>query len=96
MKFLFYFTGFIFHSSKGKHTPAGEKIIGKDRFKLVYMDADVEYCTKNDKYGLYKLSDKGKLSNLAGVDESYDTPKNPDVKYISHSCKLDEVLDIVS
>ena len=60
------------------------------------MDADVEYCRKNDKYGLYKLADNGKLNHLAGVDESYDTPNNPNVKYICHSGKLDEVLDIVS
>ena len=52
-----------------------KQIIGENRFKLVYMDANLEYCRKNDKYGLYELAENGKLSNLAGVDEKYDEPK---------------------
>ena len=43
------------------------------------MDADIEYCKKNDRYGLYRLSAEGKISNLAGVDEDYDIPQYPDI-----------------
>ena len=49
-----------------------KEIIGEDRFKLVYMDADVEFCKKNDKYGLYKQADEGNIKHLPGVDEEYD------------------------
>ncbi len=56
-----------------------KEIIGKERFKLIYMNAEVEYCRTNDKYGLYKLADEGKLSHLAGVDEDYEVPENADV-----------------
>ena len=56
-----------------------KEIIGKDRFKLIYMNANIEYCRANDKYGLYKLADEGKLSHLAGVDEDYEVPENADV-----------------
>ena len=65
-----------------------KEIIGENRFKLVYMDADVEYCRKNDKYGLYKLADNGKLNHLAGVDESYDKPEIIDS--IQSSGKLED------
>ena len=56
-----------------------KEIIGANRFKLVYMDADIDYCRKNDKYGLYQLADEGKLSHLAGVDEEFEVPENADV-----------------
>ncbi len=56
-----------------------KEIIGKERFRLVYMNADIDYCQKNDKYGLYKLAQEGKLSHLAGVDEEYEVPTNADV-----------------
>ncbi len=56
-----------------------KQIIGKERFKLIYMNAEVEYCRTNDKYGLYKMADEGKLSHLAGVDEDYEVPENADV-----------------
>jgi adenylyl-sulfate kinase len=57
-----------------------KEIIGADRFKLVYMDADVDYCRKNDKYGMYKLADEGKLDHLAGVDEPFEVPEDVDIK----------------
>ncbi|UBM62465.1 sulfate adenylyltransferase subunit CysN [Candidatus Sulfidibacterium hydrothermale] len=69
-----------------------KKIIGEDKFKLVYIDADVEYCRKNDKYGLYKMAEEGKLSNLAGVDEKYDVPEKADI--IISPEKMD-VFDVV-
>jgi len=46
----------------------------------------------NDKYGLYKLSYEGKLSNLAGVDESYDKPETIDLKAKPIYINLDEVI----
>lgn len=57
-----------------------EEIIGKQRFNLVYMDADIEYCRKNDKYGLYKKADAGELHYLPGVDVEYEIPENPTIR----------------
>jgi adenylyl-sulfate kinase len=56
-----------------------KEIIGGERFKLIYMDADIDYCQKNDKYGLYKSAKEGRLSHLAGVDEEYEIPQDADV-----------------
>jgi bifunctional enzyme CysN/CysC len=52
-----------------------EEIIGKNRFNLIYMDADLEFCKKNDKYGLYQKAEDGKLKNLPGVDMVYEVPE---------------------
>ncbi|MCD4681086.1 MAG: adenylyl-sulfate kinase [Bacteroidales bacterium] len=53
-----------------------EEIIGKRRFNLVYMDADLEFCRKNDKYGLYQKAEEGKLKYLPGIDMEYEVPDN--------------------
>lgn len=55
------------------------EIIGKDNFHLVYLDADIVFCRKNDEYGLYRKADKGDLRYLPGVDVNFDVPKNPDI-----------------
>ena len=54
-------------------------IIGRNNFNLVYMDADIDFCRKNDKYGLYKKADAGDLHYLPGVDVDYDVPAKPDI-----------------
>jgi bifunctional enzyme CysN/CysC len=52
------------------------EIVGEDIFKLVYLDANLEYCRKNDNYGIYELADKGEIHNIAGLDLNYDKPEN--------------------
>jgi adenylyl-sulfate kinase len=51
------------------------EIIGKDRFHLVHMDADLEYC-KSYKPTLYKKAEEGKLRYMPGIDETFDIPEN--------------------
>ena len=69
-----------------------KEIIGPERFKLVYMDADIDYCRKNDKYGLYQLADEGKITHFAGVDEEFEVPENADVVVDSKN-GIDEVVE---
>lgn len=52
------------------------EIIGPDRFKLVYMDADKDYCRTN-KPELYQQAEAGQLKHMPGVDEVFDIPENP-------------------
>ncbi len=52
-------------------------IIGEERFKLIYMDADLAYCEKN-KPELYAEYDNGSLENLPGRDVNFDVPTNAD------------------
>ncbi|MBN2781107.1 MAG: adenylyl-sulfate kinase, partial [Candidatus Marinimicrobia bacterium] len=53
-------------------------IIGRDRFRLVYMDASVEESRRN-KPELYELAEKGKIQFMAGVDRPYEVPEHPDL-----------------
>jgi adenylyl-sulfate kinase len=55
------------------------QIIGEDKFKLIYLDASIEYCRKNDEYGLYKKAEKGDLKYLPGIDMEFDVPERPNL-----------------
>lgn len=54
------------------------EIIGRERFKLIYMDATLEYCQKN-KPELYEKAKKAEIHNLPGMDERFDVPSNADL-----------------
>ncbi len=54
------------------------KIIGAERFKMIHMDADLEFCRKN-KPELYEKFDEGLIANLPGADLNYTKPENVDL-----------------
>ena len=55
------------------------EIIGKERFVLIYIDSDLDYCRKNDKYGLYDRADAGEINYIPGIDMDFDVPGHPDL-----------------
>ncbi|MEN8117005.1 MAG: sulfate adenylyltransferase subunit CysN [Bacteroidota bacterium] len=69
------------------------EIVGKERFHLLHMDAELEYC-KNNKPELYELLEQGKTSGLPGVDLEYEKPDN--AKLVFHpqnnEVNLDKIL----
>lgn len=65
-------------------------IIGEDRFSLVYVDANIDYC-KAKKPELYSMLEQRKINNLPGVDCPYDVPTNPAI-----TCNPAEIEDAVS
>ncbi|WP_262888317.1 sulfate adenylyltransferase subunit CysN [Draconibacterium mangrovi] len=73
------------------------EIIGKDRFHLFYMDADLDYC-KNNKPELYKLVEEGKTTGLPGADLEYEAPTNAKLvfKPEQNEENLDAILDYLA
>ncbi|MDD4869617.1 MAG: sulfate adenylyltransferase subunit CysN [Kiritimatiellae bacterium] len=71
------------------------EIIGKDRFVEVYVEASAEWCEKRDKSGLYAKAKSGDLKNLAGVNASYDAPKNPDIVLPIEKISCDEAVTVI-
>jgi len=69
------------------------EIIGPERFVLVYMDEDIGYCRTN-KPGLYEEAEKGRLSDIPGVDIDYEAPAKPDY-VLKHSNMGDEIPNII-
>jgi adenylyl-sulfate kinase len=54
------------------------RIIGENKFKLIHMDADLDYCKKN-KPDLYEKYEQGLIKNLPGADLEYIAPENPNL-----------------
>jgi len=52
------------------------QIIGENRFKLIYMDASIEFCKKY-KPELYEEFEQGLIRDLPGADLQYTKPENP-------------------
>jgi bifunctional enzyme CysN/CysC len=52
------------------------QIIGENRFKLIYMDASLEFC-KNNKPELYEKFEEGLIANLPGADLPFVAPEHP-------------------
>ena len=71
-----------------------EKIIGKDKFHLFYMEAALEYCKKN-KPELYEKAEKGEIEHLPGIDLEYEEPKNSRMNFKpeENEINLDQILD---
>jgi adenylylsulfate kinase len=45
----------------------------------VWVKCSVETCSKRDVKGLYKKAFEGEITNLTGVQDSYEPPVNSDV-----------------
>lgn len=54
-------------------------VIGGSNFVEVWVKCSVESCIKRDSKGLYKKAHKGAITNLTGVQDSYEVPLNPEV-----------------
>ncbi len=55
------------------------EIVGKDKFHLCYLDATLDFCRKNDQYGIYHQAEKGDIQHIPGIDMNYDIPQHVDL-----------------
>lgn len=53
-----------------------KKIVGEQRFRLIYVSTPLEECERRDPKGLYKKAREGRLPNFTGVSAPFETPKN--------------------
>lgn len=75
-----------------------ETLIGSDKFNLIHMDASVDYCRNNDKYGLYEKADQGEFVDFAGVDLNYEVPSSTALNIDAESSEdhLEMILDMLA
>ncbi len=55
------------------------EIVGSDKFHLCYLDATLDFCRKNDQYGIYQQADKNEIQHIPGIDMTFDTPQNAQI-----------------
>lgn len=73
------------------------EIIGNERFHLVYVDADVQFC-KMQQPELYEKVELGEQQFLPGADIPFDVPADPAVTIVRQEKGLqpDEVLNYLN
>ena len=52
-------------------------LLPEGRFLEVFVDTPIEVCRQRDPKGLYARADAGKIVNLTGRDQVYETPVDP-------------------
>jgi bifunctional enzyme CysN/CysC len=72
------------------------RLVGRERFCEVYVDAPLALCEARDPKGLYKKARSGQLPNMTGINSPYEIPENPDiVVHTDHQLVADGVQSLL-
>ena len=72
-----------------------KKIIGKENYYEIFIDADLETCEKRDVKGLYKKARNGEIKNFTGIDSQYEKPNNPSLEVNTSKLSINQSIDII-
>jgi bifunctional enzyme CysN/CysC len=65
-------------------------IVGRERFRLVWVDAPLEVCETRDVKGLYKKARRGDLPEFTGVSSPYQPPESADLVVRTSELSLED------
>ncbi len=82
-----------FVSPTKKIRDLAKKIIGKENFIEIYVNASVEACEKRDVKGLYKKAKKGEIKNFTGIDSTFEPPLKPDLGINTEQLSIEASVD---
>ena len=72
-----------------------KKIIGKENYYEIFINADLETCEKRDVKGLYKKARNGEIRNFTGIDSQYENPNNPSLEVNTSQLSIDQSIEII-
>jgi len=78
-----------------KMRQSAEKIIGKENYYEIFINADLETCEKRDVKGLYKKARNGEIKNFTGIDSQYEKPNNPNLEVNTSQLSIDQSIEII-
>jgi sulfate adenylyltransferase len=55
-------------------------MVGADRFIEVFVDTPLDECERRDTKGMYAKARRGEIKAFTGIDDPYETPKNPELR----------------
>lgn len=70
-----------------------QDIIGRDNMVVIYLNASLEYCERNDFKGLYKKTRDGELKNFTGITSPFEVPEDPDIKINAENLSVTESVE---
>ena len=62
------------------------------KYVQVFINSSIDTVSTRDVKGYYKKSSAGQMSNLIGVDDVYETPRNPDLMIDTNNSSIEESL----
>jgi len=84
-----------FVSPTKKMRQNAKKIIGKENYYEIFINADLETCEKRDVKELYKKARSGEIKNFTGIDTEYEKPNNPSLEVDTSLLSLDQSIEII-
>ena len=84
-----------FVSPTTKIRQIAKKIIGKENYYEIFINADLETCEKRDVKGLYKKARNGEIKNFTGIDSQYEKPNNPSLEINTSQLSIEESIEII-
>ena len=84
-----------FVSPTKKMRQNAKKIIGKENYYEIFINADLETCEKRDLKGLYKKARSGEIKNFTGIDAEYEKPNNPNLEVDTTQLSIDQSIEII-
>ena len=84
-----------FVSPTKKMRQNAKKIIGKENYYEIFINADLETCEKRDVKGLYKKARSGEIKNFTGIDAEYEKPNNPNLEIDTTQLSIDQSIEII-
>jgi adenylyl-sulfate kinase len=72
-----------------------KQIVGKERFKEIYVRCPLAVCEERDVKGLYKKARAGELKQFTGLDSPYEEPQHPDLVVNSFDQTVEDSVNFV-
>lgn len=76
-----------------EHRELARKVIGQEDFIEVYVSTSLEECETRDVKGLYQKARRGEITNMTGIQDPYEAPRQPDVVIDTAGRSIEESLD---
>jgi len=66
------------------------RIIGKDDFIEIYVNAPLSVCEERDIKGLYSRARRGEIKDFTGITSPFETPENIDIEIHTDLFSIEE------
>ncbi len=63
-----------------------------DDFTEIYISTPLEECERRDVKGLYEKARNGEIDHFTGIDDPYETPRNPELTIDTTTMAVEEAV----
>jgi adenylylsulfate kinase-like enzyme len=74
---------------------ATRDLVEPGEFIEIFLDTPLDVCVARDPKGLYKRVLAGQIKNFTGVDQPYEPPSDPELRFSSATQSAEEIADSI-